>query len=155
MKSAEIISRILQEIERFGFSIKKPVCIGHNEKRLSLYASENGINIASGGLYTSPKALAHMTRQIKIKNGIIVPSSKISAFPSMRQKFDLFYDKYAGIFIYVDTEKNKYVIHPSYQLTLGKRKKQVVFFLTASKLKSLENFYNDTRRYIIKKRRGD
>lgn len=129
MKSAEIISRILQEIERFGFSIKKPVCIGHNEKRLSLYASENGI---------------------------IVPSSKISAFPSMRQKFDLFYDKYAGIFIYVDTEKNKYVIHPSYQLTLGKRKKQVVFFLTASKLKSLENFYNDTRRYdIIKKRRGD
>ena len=103
MKSAEIISRILQEIDDNGFSSRRPVCIGHNEERLYRYASEHEINIASGGLFTSCRALAHMTRQIKHKNGIIVPNAMISLFPSSRRKLDLFYDKYAGIFVYVDS----------------------------------------------------
>ena len=150
------ITRTLIEIATVGYSTRHPFCIGHNERRLYLYALKHGIDIAHGGVYTSPKALSHMTRKIKHKNGVVVSNEKISMFPRMRSKYDLFYDKYSGIFVYIDGEQNKYVIHPSYQLTIRNRKYRKNVFITASKFKSVENFYRDTKRYDkIKKRKGD
>ena len=60
----------------------------------------------------------------------------------------LYYDKYDNLFIYIDEEKKaKYVIHPNYKIQINRKNKTTIFLLTASRLKSLENFYNDKKRY--------
>ena len=156
MEGGNKILSVFEEIDHNGFSSRPPFCIGGRDKRIVLFSVENGVKVAPGGLYTNAKALAHMTRAIKQKNGIAASNQAISYFPIRRKTMDLYFDKYANLFVYVDeSSKTKYVVHPNYKLRIRKKNVCKQFFLTTSRLKSTENFTNDKRRYVqINKKRG-
>lgn len=158
VKARDHILCVFGELSARGFSSEQPFCISRNLKDIKQYAMTHGVTIAGGGLYTSPRALSHMTRAIKVKNGIAVPAERIASFPESFQSMDLYFDQSAGLFVYVDEESTtKYVIHPFYSAQVRGRKKRLIMFLTASKLKSTENFHRDQTRYvrIQKKSAGD
>lgn len=144
----EHIKRVLDEIKLRGYSTESPFCIGKNSLKILRYSLENGLRIAEGGLYSSAHTLSHMTRLIKRRNGIAVPENHICDFPNNRKKMDLYYDRSAGLFIYVDEKhKSKYVIHPFYRVQIKRKITHRIMFITASKLKSTENFHFDRTRY--------
>lgn len=113
------------------------------------FASRNGVAIAKGNLYMSSDSVQHAVRTAKKKAGKDVSEAELVAFPKTRRSMDLYYETTKGAFIYVDeANKAKYVIEPNYEIGAGTKGKKRVNFITASRLKSTENFHNDTQRYI-------
>ncbi|MBR6466424.1 MAG: hypothetical protein IKS82_08315 [Bacteroidales bacterium] len=142
------IAAVLSELRVQGFSSREPYCLGRIEKRIRKFALSRKIHISGSKLFTNPRALSHMLRRIKKINGISVTERELCAFPISHTSMALYYDKYDNLFIYIDEEKKaKYVIHPNYKIQINRKNKTTIFLLTASRLKSLENFYNDKKRY--------
>lgn len=145
--NAKIVS-VFNEIRRDGFSKREPFGVGNVEKRMKDFARAEGITLAPGALYVSPSSLAHATRGSKMRSGISLTEKELAEFPKRRKRMDLFYDTDAGLFFYVDKgARAKYVIHPSYEIKIKKKRTRKVNFVTASRLKSVDNFYLDRRRY--------
>ena len=144
----DYISLVLSDLQVVGFSLRQPASISPLETRLKTYARENNISIYGRRLYTSPRAVAHMMRTFKKIKGISISEEELRKFPDNQDNMLLFYDKYAGLFIYVNEEKkSKFVIHPRYKFHLNNRYVLRAFLITTSRLKSLENYYKDRKRY--------
>lgn len=148
VKAHDYISLVLFDLQVIGFSLRQPASISPLETRLKTYARANNISIYGRRLYTSPRAVAHMMRTFKKTKGISISKDELRKFPDNQHDMLLFYDKYARLFIYVDEERrSKFVIHPQYKLHLNNRYVLRAFLITTSRLKSLENFYKDKKRY--------
>lgn len=142
------ISLVLTDFLVAGYSSRRPASICSLEARLALYAKVNNISVSGGRIYTSPRAIAHMMRTFKKSKGISITEEELCDFPERQENMLLFYDKYASLFIYVDEEKkSKFVVHPRYKLHINNRHVFRPFLITTSRLKSLENFYKDRKRY--------
>lgn len=144
------IKKVMQEIKRYGFSRSRPFSVGAVEKRMKDYAKEKNITIASGNLYLSAQSIAHARREGKVSARIAVSEKSLMEFPRKRSHMRLFYDKEKKTFVYVDG-RNKFVIHPDYNLKFGKERKDRVVFVTDSKLSSMDEF--NMKKYDEIKRR--
>ena len=121
--AAQKIRSIFRSLRRDGISKALPFSVGHVEKRMRDFANANGIAIANGDLYMSVKGITHARRPSKIRDGLAVSESDMAEFPKKRSQMDLFHD--GTSFIYTDY-KNKFIIHPNYELKIdGKKKKKV------------------------------
>ncbi len=138
-KAGEKIRSVLEDIRKQGFSRAKPFSVGKVEKRMERFAERNGITLAKGGLYMTPSALAHATRDSKKAKGITVSAKSLQLFPSNRRNMKLFYDMESKTFIYTDG-KAKYVIHPNYSMKINRKYKEKVNFITASRLSDVNEF---------------
>lgn len=115
---------------------------------MKTYASEHCVELAQGYIYMSPAALAHAMREKKQNDGVAVKPESVVSFLRTRRKMDLYYDRYDNLYLYVDeATKGKFVLHPNYMLKNNRKRKRRVCFITASKLRSTENFRMDKRRY--------
>lgn len=126
------ILSVLSDIKRQGFSRISPFKIGGVEKRMSDFAIRNGIELGSEDVYMSASAIAHATRDSKQAKGLVVSDADLVEFPIKREQMDLYYDTKTRNFTYTDG-KNKYIIHPSYEIKMPEGKRKIVNFVTASK----------------------
>ena len=148
ISASEKIQSVFDDIHTKGFSSIRPFSIGMVERKMRNYANANNIDMANGGLYMSYSSLAHSMRTTKKNRGNTVTEQELIDFPKNRKGMDLYYDKGAKLFFYVDeANKAKYVVHPSYELQLNNKKKKAVNFITASRIKSTDNFHKDRVRY--------
>lgn len=138
-KAKEKILTVLSDIKRQGYSRIPPFKIGSVEKRMSTFAERNDIKLASRDVYMSASAIAHATRNSKRAKGLVVSDKDLAAFPSRRKKMDLYYDTRTGNFTYTDG-KTKYIMHPSYETKIARGKTKLVYFITASKIESEQEF---------------
>lgn len=142
------IRGVFDDIRKQGYSRIKPFSVGQVEKRMRDYAKRESVEIAGGGLYMSSNSMAHAMRDSKKRDGVAITEDELAAFPAKRKNMDLYYDKKANLFIYLD-EPNmaKYVIHPAYTLQIDRKNQKRVNFITASRMSSIENFKRDRNRY--------
>ena len=121
----EVILHIIEDIRRDGFSKVLPFSIGKVETRMSIFAKENNIELASDEIYMSSKQIAHSMRDSKASKGLVVSD------------MDLFYD--GECFIYTDY-KSKFVLHPNYEMKIDRNKVRKVNFITTSSVSDSEEF---------------
>ena len=135
----EKILTVLSDIKKQGYSRIPPFEIGSVEKRMSTFARDNGIKLASRDVYMSASAIAHATRDSKRAKGLVVSDKDLADFPRRRRKMDLYYDTRTGNFTYTDG-KTKYIMHPSYETKMSRRETKLVYFITASKVNDKNEF---------------
>lgn len=135
--AARKIRDVLRDIHFYGYSKKSPFSVGAVEKRMKDYANTNGISIASGNLYMSPKSISHSQRATKVRKGLAVSDMDLIQFPKNRAKMDLFYD--GAVFVYTDY-KAKFIVHPNYEIKTPKGKTNKVNFITATKVTDSNEF---------------
>ena len=133
----EVILRIIEDIRRDGFSKVLPFSIGKVENRMSIFAKENNIELASDDIYMSSKQIAHSMRDSKASKGLVVSDKDLADFPMNRTQMDLFYD--GECFIYTDY-KSKFVLHPNYEMKIDRNKVRKVNFITTSSVSDGEEF---------------
>ncbi len=148
-KAGEKIRSVLEDIRKQGFSRAKPFSVGKVEKRMERFAERNGITLAKGGLYMTPSALAHATRDSKKAKGLTVSNNELESFPKRRRGMKLFYDTTTGNFTYMDG-KAKYIVHPNYSVKMDDGKKKIINFITASKIANTQEFIMDKYKEIKK-----
>lgn len=136
-KASDKIKSVLKEISQHGYSRRSPFSVGHVEGRMKKFSKENGIDIADGDLYMTVKSLSHATRATKERDKKTVSKKDIANFPQKRNSMDLFYDGKA--FIYTDY-RNKYIVHPNYEMKFEGGKKKKVNFITATKVTDRNEF---------------
>lgn len=83
-------------------------------------------------------------RASKVKMGINVPPEDIALFPERHSRMLLFFDGEA--FIYTDM-RYKYIVHPSYEIKVSRKKEEHVNFITAGVVTDPKEFTN--RKYRI------
>lgn len=143
------ISIVLKGIQKQGYSRMKPFPIGKVEKRMLDFAYNNGIYISGNLLYISSKSIIHSRRQTKISKAIAVSEAELISFPTRRKQMELYYEISANMFIYLDRiNKAKYVIHPSYEIKIGRLLSKKIVFVTATRIKSTCNYNKNNSCYI-------
>lgn len=127
------ISDIITDIRRDGFSKETPFSIGYIEQRMLSYANANNIDLSSRVIYMSQKSIAHAMRDSKAKKGLTINESDLVAFPERRRAMDLFYDGKS----FTDY-KAKYIVSPSYEIKISRKRTRKVAFVTAGKTDGTE-----------------
>lgn len=96
----------------------------------------------------SAHSISHAIRPSKAKKGIVVSDLELERFPLYRRKMELFFSRADGAFIYLDRNRcASFIIKPHYEIKIKRKKTNKVTFITASRLKSTQNF-GDKKRYI-------
>lgn len=126
------IGKVLDDIKKHGFSKRVPFTVGKVEDRMRQYAKENGVKLSSRNIYMTSQQIAHATRETKKTAGKVVSRSAMMGFPKKMKGMKLYYDTKKGNFVYSDG-RNKFIIHPNYQLKIRRNMKTKVNFVTASK----------------------
>ena len=139
----ELISIVIEDISRNGFSSIMPFSIGNVEDRMLQFADANGIELASHELYMSAKQLQHCMRTSKNAKGLVVDASELIAFPQNRFSMELYYD--GECFIYTDGQ-SKYIIHPNYKIKISRELVAKVNFITATRRTDKKEF--NGKRYV-------
>ena len=103
------------------------------------YAKAKNITLAEGDLFMSSTQIGHSQRDSKIRDGVAVPEQALIDFPNKRYKMDLYYD--GEVFIYTDY-KNKFIVHPNYEMKISRNKEKYVNFITATKVTKAIEFEN-------------
>ena len=85
------IKQVLDDIHKQGFSKIPPFCIGTVEQRMKTFAHNNHITLASDEIYITQSAIAHSTRDSKIKMGRNISLRSLIDFPVNYKKMDLFF----------------------------------------------------------------
>lgn len=143
--AADKITKVLSDLNsKVGYSRQKPFAIGLVEKRMADFASENNIELSSKSIYMSTKSISHSFRKTKKKKGLAVSEKDLIEFPLKRRSMDLFYD--GDSFIYTDY-KNKYIIHPSYEVKKNRKKPRRVAYVSAGKVTNPDEFI-ELKKYI-------
>ena len=124
------IRKVFNDLRRQGHSFVQPFSVGHVEKRMREFAAANSIELAGGDMYMSVKGITHARRETKIRSGKAVSERAIVKFPNSRSKMDLYYD--GKVFVYTNY-RNKFIVHPNYELKMEGGKVRKVNFVTASK----------------------
>lgn len=141
MKARLRIRLILLQIRKVGFADPTPFKIGKVERRMHNYAARNNILLTGNDIYMSAHSISHAIRPSKAKKGIVVSDLELERFPSYRRKMELFYSLVDGAFIYLDRKRcASYIIKPHYEIKIRRKKTNEVTFITASRLKSTQNF---------------
>ena len=143
--AAQKIRSVFRSLRKEGIAKVQPFSVGHVERRMRDFANANGISIADGDLYMSVKGITHARRPSKIRDGIAVSERDMAEFPNKRPRMDLFYD--GTNFIYTDY-KNKFIIHPNYELKISGTKKKKVNFVTSGKVTDPTDFNNTRYRRV-------
>lgn len=138
-RAKEKIIQVLSDIRSQGFSRISPFKIGGVERRMQSFANANGITLGSKDVYMSSHSIAHATRDSKAAKGLVVSDKDLSAFPGKRARMDLYYDTRSGNFSYTDG-RNKFVVHPNYEMKMPGGKKRIVNFITASRIEDNSEF---------------
>ena len=133
----EVILHIIEDIRRDGFSKVLPFFFFFVETRMSTFAQENNIELASDEIYMSSKQIAHSMRDSKASKGLVVSDNDLADFPLNRTQMDLFYD--GECFIYTDY-KSKFVLHPNYEMKIDRNNVRKVNFITTSSVSDSEEF---------------
>lgn len=124
------IRKVFNDLRRKGHSSVQPFSVGHVERRMREFAAANSIELAEGDMYMSVKGITHARRGTKIRSGKAVSEKAIARFPKNRNTMDLYYD--GKVFVYTNY-KNKFIVHPNYELKMEGGKVRKVNFVTASK----------------------
>lgn len=136
--ASDKIKKVIRDLKSpKGYSSQKPFSIGLVEKRMSNFASENGIELSSKSVYMSTKSITHAIRKTKGEKGLTVKGKDLIDFPSKRRSMDLFYD--GKSFVYTDY-KTKYIIHPNYKMKIDRKKISKVNFVTAGRVADPNEF---------------
>ena len=138
-EAREKILTVLKDIGEKGYSTEKPFIIGKVEKRMLEFAEKNGIKLAGKHIYMASDSIAHAMRDAKAEKGLAVSHGQLSKFPIRLSKMSLYYDTRTGNFTYTDGHA-KYIINPNYERKINRKKKNVVDFITASKIKNMQEF---------------
>ena len=146
-QAKEKIMNVLSDIREQGFSRITPFKIGGVEKRMTSFASENGITLGSKDVYMSSASIAHATRDSRQAKGLAVSDKDLADFPSKRSKMALYYDTRSNNFTYTDG-KTKYVVHPNYSIKMPNGRQKIVNFITASKIENAQEFIMDKYKKI-------
>lgn len=127
----------LYQLHTNGFIGGKTISVGRNEARLVNYAHNEGIELASGHLYISPKSIAHTFRPLKIEKGIAIDDMAIINFVKDKRHMDLFWD--GDAFIYTDYI-NKFIVKPNHEIKINRKKTRKVSYVTAERVEHPEEF---------------
>lgn len=131
-KASERIGKVLDDIEKQGFSRRVPFTIGKVEDRMRDYAKKHKIDLSSRSVYMTSSQIAHATRGTKKTAGKVVSRSDLMGFPRNMSGMKLYYDSKKKNFVYSDG-RNKFIIHPNYKLKIRRNLTSKVNFVTASK----------------------
>ena len=118
------------------YSTMQPFTIGKVEDVMKKYAQENGIELADGGLYFSPKE-THGAKKKHDDKGISVSDEDILAFPEERKSMEIWWDPKGTqpAFFYFDRKRNtKFVIHPNERIKIDGHHQRHVNLVTYYKL---------------------
>ena len=111
-----------------------PLYIGQTNEALNSFANRNGIILKSHEIYITTKGIEHSLRESKTAKGISVSQEEIADFIINKNNYTLYYDPVKGDFVFT-TEKAKFVVRPNYKLRIDKRNKEVLNYITATRLK--------------------
>jgi hypothetical protein len=147
VQASEHIRSILADIANDGFSKARPFTVGEVESELREYAREHGIDLAGKDIVMNVKQITHTLRDSKVDKGIAVSPEHLAQFPLRRLGMELYHDSTNNNFIYYDRTRNeKFVIHPNYEMKIGRAKGKVVNYITASKTNPQEFTLTKLRR---------
>ena len=93
-------------------------------------------------MYMTSHAIAHATRDSKRAIGIAVSDRDLIEFPNKKSKMDVFFDGQS--FIYTDY-KNKFVVHPNYEMKIDRNRVKKVNFITAGVVTDKREFLDNVR----------
>lgn len=128
---------MLRDIYIKGYAVGHDFAVGLVEKRMTSFANSMNITLASKSLYMGPRTLYHSKRPSKEKKGLAASAIAIVKFIKDRRSMDLYWD--GECFIYTDY-KNKFIIHPSYELKIKRKKTKKVSYITAGKVTADDQF---------------
>lgn len=144
------IQYVLSEISRYGFCKVEPFVIGTVEPEIITFCEKTGLHLGSHELYFTTQALSHALRTEKQVKGLSVEPQDLINFPETKKNMAIYYDSELRTFVYTD-DKNKFIIHPNYNIKLSGKKKVVSNFITAQRLHPQECFHE--KKYLPIKRR--
>lgn len=108
--------------------------IGKIDREFREYATQNGIELAGNDLIMTRKQIAHTLRPSKKDKDKAISEQHLVEFPIRRKRMELYHDNSNKNFIYFDRARNeKFVVHPNYELKIGKQTSRAVNYITASK----------------------
>lgn len=136
--AADKIAQVLHDIENIGYSKVDYFSIGNIEGDMKRYADAHNITLGTG-IYMSARQIAHSIRESKREKGLVISNEELKAFPRARGKMHLYYDKNDNAFIYTDG-KAKYCVRPGYQIKLNRNKIKVVNYISAERIKNMDEF---------------
>ena len=131
------ITEVLSDIRQKGYSSVQPFTIGKVEDRMTVFANNHAVILASDELYISAKQLQHCMRASKGAKGLVVDDADLIGFPKNRFQMDLYYD--GECFIYTDGT-SKFIIHPNYKMKISRELVLQVNFITATRIKDPAEF---------------
>ena len=136
-KACNKIAEVIADIRDKGYSLIAPFSIGRVEKRMKVFAENHGIELGSVCVYINSRAISHAQRETKKGKGLAVPESALVSFPVARRKMDVYFD--GAVFVYTDY-KNKFVVHPNYDIKISRKRKRKVTFVTAGVVTDVNEF---------------
>ena len=86
------ITEVLSDIRQKGYSSVQPFTIGKVEDRMTVFANNHAVILASDELYISAKQLQHCMRASKGAKGLEVDDADLVGFPKNRFQMYLYYD---------------------------------------------------------------
>lgn len=133
------VAKWLHQFLSQGFISAKPISAGRVDNKMKTFAKANGIAVSSTHLYITPRSVAHSQRDFKRQKQLTVSAKSLLDFVRSRSKYDLYWDGEG--FIYTDY-KDKFIVHPNYELKIRGKKSRKVNFITAGVVERPDEFDN-------------
>lgn len=155
---AETIESAVKQVEEVANIIVKngyhssseaqmpPLNIGAVPSLIVEYATQNQISLGSSDLYITTKGIEHTIRESKVAKGINIAVSELIDFVKNRDNYTIYFDSAMGDFIFA-TSKAKFIVRPNYKMKIGKEKRVVFNYISATRI---SNRPGDAFRYFIK-----
>ena len=133
------IGNAIKEYNEKGYITSLPINVGKVENEVARHAKSIGKPLENNTMYFTGNALVHSMRDMKQNEGIAVSAKDFKAFPKTKSSMKVYYDKSTGNYTYTNG-KNKFVLQPNVRVKLKNGKKSVVSLVTATKMRSVDEF---------------